>query len=184
MTQNMVKVCPDCLQQAHLDAQQCARCGHRFRTKFHAQTTVMPSFQPQKAVVLSWWHRWQMPVLVALIIFTGGFALVKWYQHLRPPIVGTWKSSSLWMELHPNGEAMITRPPEEYGSDAGWRDFIFADDSVNQVPMRWRTRSTLLYLTNPARGRETDPMRFSISEDNLAMTLYVGRIPIDFYRAD
>lgn len=50
--------------------------------------------------------------------------------------------------------------------------------------MKWRTRSTLLFLINPGIGKETEPIRYSISDDNLTMTLYIGRIPIDFYRAD
>jgi uncharacterized membrane protein YvbJ len=46
-----VKLCPQCSQQAALDAAFCAKCGHQYRTKFISlpnQTQVvntLPSFQ-------------------------------------------------------------------------------------------------------------------------------------------
>lgn len=115
---------------------------------------------------------------------SAAYGLVRWYQILRPPIVGVWKSTSFWIDIRPGGDAIISRPPESYGSDPGLRHFLFDDDNARSVQMKWRTRSTLLFLINPGIGKETEPIRYSISDDNLTMTLYIGRIPIDFYRAD
>lgn len=61
-----MKLCPNCGQQAPLNATFCSACGHQYRTQFAAAQTqsfvVMPPVPPapQPPAPMPWW-RWFVP---------------------------------------------------------------------------------------------------------------------------
>lgn len=49
MTNQPHKVCPKCQQRSVIDAVQCGRCGHQYRTQFAADQTMIVAPQPHPA---------------------------------------------------------------------------------------------------------------------------------------